>query len=467
MSARISKLAVVLATMAAGCGPPNPTPGPTQAPAVSLEACGAFDPVQPGSPEEAVHRFCFQIPWTDSVGSEQIIQVFGFADQADEPMQDRSVLIYHPGGPALSPVRTMAADAPLEYLDSHVVVAFDGTTASLTPGSCGPATSAFGTDRDPFDPAADAAQVVTECLHGFGGPADIGAQRGAEELELVRQAMGVEQVDLLMLSYGTAIGEAYLRAQPDRVRRAALDAPIAMEVPWGDRASALDDVIRAAADELAAACVARGCGAIGNGGQPPDHRLLRAAVLARDPAVGGGNVTLTPVMLDQATLLAVRDPSAGDAYADAVEAALGGDGTALYAMGEKYFFDLDRTVFYRSICADIDRPSDARDYSIRGQELLSTWTSELAPCSGFPYRSLPEPADGGDPDVLIVASARDVLTPASFLASAPVLSGLGAVCRTDIAGHASFRDAAIQAEIRTFLRHGDAASAAARCDALG
>jgi pimeloyl-ACP methyl ester carboxylesterase len=466
VTARVSRLAFVLVAMAAACSsPPTPTPGPSQAPAASLEACGAFDPVQPGSPEEAAHRFCFQVHWSDSVGFEQDVQVFGFADQVDAPLANRSVLIYHPGGPALSPVRMMAADAPLEYLDTHVVVAFDGTTASLTPGSCSPATSKFGTDRDPFDPAADARVVATDCLHGFGGPADIGAQRGAAELELVRQALGVEQVDLHMISYGTAIGEAYVRAHPDRVRRAAFDAPIAMEVPWGDRVSALDEVLRAAADELAAACVDGACGAIGNGGRLPTYRLLREAVLARDPAVGGGDLRLTAVMLDQATLLALRDPSAADAYADAVEAALGGDGTPLYAMGEKYFFDLDRNVFYRSICADIDRPSDARDYAVRGQELLSTWTSELAPCSGFPYRSLPEPARGGDPDVLIVASTRDVLTPASLLDSAPVLAGFGAICRTDQAGHTSSQNASVQAEIRAFLRGGGAA-AAARCDAL-
>ena len=465
MTARVSRLAYVLAAMAVACSsPPAPTPGPT--PAASLEACGAFDPVRPGSPEEEAHRFCFQVHWIDSVGAEQDVQVFGFADQADDPLNDRSVLIYHPGGPALSPVRMMAADAPLEYLDTHVVVAFDGTTASLTHGHCGSATTKFGTDRDPFDPAAGAANVAADCLHSFGGPADIGAQRGAEELDLVRQALGVEQVDLLMISYGTAIGEAYLRAYPDRVRRAALDAPIAMEVPWGDRVSALDGTLRAAADELVAACVDRGCDAVEHGGQVPTYRVLREAVLARDPAVGGGNLRLTPVMLDQATLLAVRDPSAAEAYADAVEAALGGDGTPLYAMGEKYFFDLDRNVFYRSICADIDRPSDARDYAVRGQELLSTWTSELAPCSGFPYRSLPEPAGDAHPDVLIVASSRDVLTPASLLDSAPVLAGFGAVCRTNLAGHASFRDAAVQAEILAFLRDGDAAAAAARCDVL-
>jgi pimeloyl-ACP methyl ester carboxylesterase len=446
--------------LVAGCGSSVPSQAPMSAALPQFVPCMRLAAPAPN------HTLCAQITHLDSRGSETDLQVALVADRATDPLRDRSLLVYHPGGPGLWTTRVATATVPLLDFTKTVALSWDGTTSSTSPGACGAETTTFGTARAPFAPGIQALDVATDCLVGFGGPLDVGAIRAAQELELIRASLAVAQLDMLMVSYGTAIGEAYLRLYPDRVRRAVLDAPVAMEAPWNERVARVGEVLEAAADDLAGACDVGRCRGMNEDGAPLTYRELRAAILAQEPIAGAGRGLLTGVMLDQATLLVLRDPSSVEAFATAADAALGGDGTQLWAMGETYFFDLDRSVFYRSLCADIDRPADARDYVALGRDLLSTYTSELAPCAGFPYRGPPEAVSGGDPDVLIVTSTKDVLTPASLLDSAPVLTGLGAVCRTNLAGHTSSGDAATRAVILDFLRDGDAVSAAGRCDAL-
>ena len=45
-----------------------------------------------------------------------------------------------------------------------------------------------------------------------------------EDMEAIRQALGLERMSLLGISYGTALALAYARAHPDRVDRLILDS---------------------------------------------------------------------------------------------------------------------------------------------------------------------------------------------------------------------------------------------------
>ena len=191
----------------------------------------------------------------------------------------------------------------------------------------------------------------------------------------------IEQFDLLTVSYGTAIAEAYLRWHPERVRRAVLDAPIGLGVPWADRVDAVGSLSAILADEMAAACETDRCAAVLEGvAADQTYETLRAAVLAAEPSVGSGNLRLTPVMLDQATLLALHSEDHWHGWASAIDEALAGDGSLLWNAGERTYLDVDRQVYYRSLCADIDRPSDASGYAGGQDPLLFTYASELTPC---------------------------------------------------------------------------------------
>ncbi len=475
--------AVVAVIVAAACD--SSTMEPTTSPATrSLQPCvdasqperddqGDDRSIQPGGPDATPspsiadrYLYCLQISLDRSAGREQLVQVVVLSNQSSDPLLDRIPLVYHPGGPGLSAVKVMLEDPPPVDLDSYALLTWDGTTSSNGPGACGPKSISYFTERTRDDFERGATETAEECLGGFGGPADIGAWAATEELEAIRQALGIDRFDFLTFSYGTAIAEAYLRVHPEHVRRAVLDAPVGLDVPWLVRLRTVGVALRDASDRLARSCQTDGCTALLD--DVPAHlsyEKLRDAVGQRNAAVGSGTLTLTPIMFDQAAMLALRNEANWDGWADAVEEALGGDGSTLWRVAERMYLDLDRNVFYQSFCADIDRPTEPAPYVVGDDPLQFAYGSELAPCSGFPHgvRRPAGPAPDEPPDVLVVASRHDVLAPADLAKNAPFLQSIAALCETNVSGHTSFSDPTVQELIVEFLASGDARGVANRC----
>jgi pimeloyl-ACP methyl ester carboxylesterase len=242
------------------------------------------------------------------------------------------------------------------------------------------------------------------------------------------------------VSYGTAIIEQYLRSYGQAVGRAVLDGPIALEVPWIARVQAVGKAQSEGASALVRTCATERCKAAGNATTGLTYEGLRRVLVERAPAIGGGNAKLTGTIIDQATLLALRSESYWAPWVAAVDSALGGDGTDLWALGEKEYFDLDRAVFYRSICSDINLPPTFEAFGAPQDQLLWAYTSALAPCSGYPHTPFAVAPDRPSAEVLVLASPKDPLTPSTLLDSAPELRALGTVCETDVVGHTSLRD---------------------------
>lgn len=430
---RIALLAL-LALGAASCRPDASAP-----PSLAFTRCGEAELPQDVDSGPR-HKFCAQIEMTEATGFKRVVQILVISDREANPLSDRRILVYHPGGPGISAVQ-LASEDPLPVdLSKFAILAWDGTTASQVPGSCGPASNSFGVERDRINLEAAAADVIEECLAGFGGPEDVGALAASEELEAIRTALGVEQFDILAVSYGTAIAEYYLRTHGASVGRAVLDGPIALEVPWAARVEALGASMFSGADALSRACTTARCQAVDSASDGVTYEELRRVLVAQPPSVGGGTTALTGTMVDQATLLALRSKDDWVPWANAIDAALGGDGTDLWALGEKEYFDLDRAVFYRSLCPDINLPPQPAAFGAPSDPLLRSYTSSLAPCTGFPHRALPAAPPTLSSTVLTLASAHDPLTPSALLDSAPELSRFGTICETDVLGHTSLRD---------------------------
>lgn len=478
---RALALAVLAIVAAAACG--SSVTDPTTSPHLrALQACddaseprpsndGQGGPAAPGDggavgAPSAAHRYCLQITIPRSAAREQIVQVVVLSNQSADPLRDRTVLVYHPGGPGLSAVKAMLEDPPPVDLDTYALLTWDGTTSGNAPGACGPESISYFTERTPNDFAMGAVQAGEECLGGFGGADDLGAWAAAEEVESIREALGLERFDFLTHSYGTAIAEAYLVVHPDRVRRAVLDAPVGLDVPWAVRLQTVGKALEEGSDQLARACDTVACdAALGDAPAGLSYETLRDAVIRRNPAVGSGKLKLTPIMFDQAASLALRSQANWSGFGDAVDEALGGDGSSLFRVAERMYLDVDRSVFYQSLCADIDRPPEPALYVFGDDPLQFAFGSELAPCSRFP-RGVPRKATsapGEPPDVLVVASRNDVLAPASMAKSARFLQSIAPLCETTVAGHTSFGDPAIRKLIFDFLTSGDATAVATRC----
>jgi pimeloyl-ACP methyl ester carboxylesterase len=131
----------------------------------------------------------------------------------------RRPLVLEPGGPGASGVEfawTFADLLPFDVLDELYPVGWDtrGVGFATPPIDCGPV-------------GASGLPEVEACIEGTGELlGHVGAADAGLDLEEVRLALGVERLDYLGYSYGSALGAVYAMAHPDRVGHMVLDGAI-------------------------------------------------------------------------------------------------------------------------------------------------------------------------------------------------------------------------------------------------
>jgi pimeloyl-ACP methyl ester carboxylesterase len=476
---RAIALIVLAAIVVVACGDQAPS-APTSVNGSALVACGtAGDQGQGGGAPNGspldfgaaapMHRFCMHLVLSWTKGWSQEVQVVAYSSKASDPLVGRKLLVYQLGGPGLSTAPLASGDAIDVDPSTYTVLTWYGTISGNGGGACGPESTKYLEDRRPADFEVAAKKAAAECLPSaaFGSPSDIGAWAAADELEHIRAALGVDQFDMLMFSYGTAIAQTYLQVHPEHIRRAVLDAPLGMDVAWTDRVAAVGTALEADSNALAMACDGEACRAALKGVDPSRaYDTLRQAVLARQPLIGSSTLVLTGTMFDVASELALRSHDSWLGWSQAVEQALAGDGSMLWRVGENIYAGLDWPVFYRSICADIAHPDSAAGYRIGDKPLLFAYTSELAPCAWFPA-GVPRVAapgaasgPGSHPSMLVVASAADPVAPVAIVDASPFLR-TGVLCSTNVVGHTSFGDPDVKKAVIAFLSDGTGADAAA------
>jgi pimeloyl-ACP methyl ester carboxylesterase len=152
-------------------------------------------------------------------------------------------LLVNPGGPGASAVDMVAGMASdLEGTDiarDFDLVGFDprGVGHSTPQLRCRTDAEFDAFRRDPmvdYSPAGVAhieglyRQLAQQCVDRVGTAflANAGTASGARDMDVVRQALGDDQINYLGYSYGTELGTAYLEAFGGRVRSMVLDGAI-------------------------------------------------------------------------------------------------------------------------------------------------------------------------------------------------------------------------------------------------
>lgn len=153
------------------------------------------------------------------------------------------VLVVNPGGPGASAVNTVAgmgaALAGTEIGRRFDLVGIDprGVGHSTPQLRCRTDAEFDAWRREPmadYSPAGVAhieglyRQLAQQCLDRMGADflAGVGTANAARDMDLVRAALGEEQINYLGFSYGTELGAAYAEQYPDRVRAMVLDGAI-------------------------------------------------------------------------------------------------------------------------------------------------------------------------------------------------------------------------------------------------
>lgn len=152
-------------------------------------------------------------------------------------------LLVNPGGPGSSAVDTVASMGAA-LANSDIGRRFD--LVGVDPRGVGHSTPELRcrTDaefdayrRDPmadYSPAGVAhiediyRQFAQECTDAMGAEflANVGTASAVADMDVVRAALGDDQISYLGFSYGTELGAAYAEAHPDRVRAMVLDGAI-------------------------------------------------------------------------------------------------------------------------------------------------------------------------------------------------------------------------------------------------
>src|SRR5690606_28181705 len=151
-------------------------------------------------------------------------------------------LVINPGGPGESGVEAaaqMLATIPAPVRERFDVVGFDprGVANSSPAVWC---NSDEDNDRLRADPQVDyspegveyienqAKEFVQRCLDKTGEKflANVGTVNVAKDLDLIREAVGDDELTYLGYSYGTRIGAAYAEEFPDKVRAMILDGAV-------------------------------------------------------------------------------------------------------------------------------------------------------------------------------------------------------------------------------------------------
>ena len=153
------------------------------------------------------------------------------------------MLIVNPGGPGASAVDTVAAMGAA-LVGSPISQRFD--LVGIDPRGVGHSTPELRCRTDAeFDayraePMADYSpagvahieslhrKLAAQCLDRMGADflANVGTASAARDMDVVRAALGENQINYLGFSYGTEIGAAYADSYPDRVRAMVLDGAV-------------------------------------------------------------------------------------------------------------------------------------------------------------------------------------------------------------------------------------------------
>ncbi len=245
---------------------------------------------------------------------------------------DRRPLVINPGGPGAPGVEfvwTFADVLPPELLDVFYPVGWDprGVGLSRPAIECGPA------DEMGIPDPGECVERTGELL-GFVGAAD-----AALDLEEVRLALGVDRLDYLGYSYGTALGAVYAMAHPDGVGQFVLDGAIDPSAGDPDNPLALDGAPDYSADELDAV-VARFrelCDASTECAAGPDSGAvidgLRGTIRGLPTAhFAGDPEELSRLDLDELIDGAMYDPWTWGLIGDALRDAADGDASTLAAL---------------------------------------------------------------------------------------------------------------------------------------
>ncbi len=377
---------------------------------------------------------------------------------AGDPGQRIGTLLMNPGGPGASGVRRVRRGFTLspEVAARFDIVGFDPRgVGESTPVRCGSNVAAFrAADLAPDDPTEAAARevaaraVADECA-ATEGPrlGHLGTTDVVHDLEVIRRALGEDQVSFVGLSYGTLIGLLWAEAYPSSVRALVLDGVVDPAAAGDVTAAAQVEAIDESVDAMHAACAADPACPVRDSGLLAAYDELARRLDAGEVGAPG----IGPTQLAYAAFSATYGEERWPLLWRAVAAGLAGDVGGVAEMADWFTSLVEYTPFALVSCLDAPHPLGfaawhrAAEQTAAGSPRFGRIASnELLPCAFWPQATY-EPhrvtaADG--PPVLVIGSTGDAATPIDQARHVARDLESAALLTVDLAGHIALGDSA-------------------------
>lgn len=339
-------------------------------------------------------------------------------------------LLMNPGGPggsAVEFVEGVAPGLPAPLRDRFDIVGFDprgvGRSDAL---DCHARVRAMyvadPTIEDPADRAAllrTSTAFVRDCERRYRDLLPhLGTRDVAQDMDLLRQALGEEKLTYVGLSYGTSIGQVYADLFPTRVRAMVLDGVVDLATPGVAGAEVQATGFERALDNFAADCRRRSSCPIAADPEGAVERVMAAAERSPIPARHAGEPA-GPGLVTLALVQAMYSESLWAPLAEGVAAALDGDASVLVRLADSYLGVASFEIYFAVSCLDSAWPEPdallaaaeaaARSAPHFGEAIVTDYVR----CSLWPTRPQPlrPPEAQGSPAILVVSTTGDPATP--------------------------------------------------------
>ncbi len=375
----------------------------------------------------------------DGGGSNATIWiVYAIHHAAVAPVGTLAIAVGGPGGSGLDSALGIVEELDPELVRRYDILFFDQRGVGASEGRDCPDAGARYNAAEP-GPAAAAAFAAT-CIGEAGvDPATLArysTHQAAEDLESIRDRIGVDRIALYGQSYGTELAQAYAAAHPDRLSALILDGAVDLTQTanqfWADAAHGFD---RALQDTLQTCANDAKCHADLEEPLSSYDTLLRRYASVGEVEFGDPDGVVRSHSIDAAALKAAIDvllyepvgrmliqrAVAASSHGDAVPAA-----QLVDALGSGEGVGASAFTYHAVTCADYrvsptTDPHDvqaveraAHDAGVSNLRTDEIYTSQY-PCLFWPY----QPADGTRPapitttpfPVFVLGAIDDPITP--------------------------------------------------------
>jgi pimeloyl-ACP methyl ester carboxylesterase len=422
---RPALLALLALAPLAGCGDGEGPAGP-----LAWEPCGQFEcaalevPVDHADPEGPT----FTLPVLRHV--------------ATRPAERIGSLLVNPGGPGGSGTGWVGRAWPFlppEIQGRFDVVGFD--PRGISPGSpvldCVDDLDRFvALDLTPDDGAelqaiVDGGEALAAACAARSGDLlpFLSTEDVAQDMDLLRAALGDERLTYLGFSYGTLLGAVYADLFPDRIRALALDGALDPSLTGEAHAASQGLGFEDQLEAFLAQCAADPACEFHAGGDPgAAYDAIQASIEAAPMPSEHGERAVGPGELAYGVANALYSPFGWPDLEGALALAASGDGTGILDLSDDYLhrgadgaYDDSLEYYYAVTSLDAPSSTDAADYEALAAELAvsAPRLGVYLPFSAFPSARWPVPPwreaapirAGGAPPILVVATTHDPATP--------------------------------------------------------